>query len=431
MNKRLELLNLYNRPGGRYTYFPFHSTWNNSLTKEDWISSLKTDEKLPVDIYIHIPFCYSICTFCGCNIVLKKNRNDNLEYIEALNTEWKRYCRSNIEINSIYIGGGTPNFLTPEELRILISNIQASKKTEITIEIDPRFISIDDLKKYLEMGITNLSIGIQDFDDQVLTNVNRDSSEEEIVKIIKSATEIGFKHINLDFIYGLNFQSQLTIAKNLSIIKNLNIDSISLYPFAKVPWQKNFQKAFGQINDFTLEEMNAFYDQYVVGLEDLNFYNRGMGYFTKSKNQLERNIMGFTQKQTDTIIGLGVSAISSSPLGHIQNEKIFEKYLLEIKKGDYRFFKSHRKNIHENDLEHFFKKCICENFISNTDFEKFKLSHTTERFNDFLDNNIVESSENGFKITHLGQSFHKIILQEFDPRVASVNIAADFENKSP
>jgi oxygen-independent coproporphyrinogen III oxidase len=414
MKKLLTLLNKYNIPGGRYTYYPFHSKWNNDLNKVEWISKIQKESPEKVDLYLHIPFCHSLCTFCGCNIKIMKNKSENELYIDALIQEWKQYNVSTT-IDTLYLGGGTPNFFTPKELSKILNNFTFTKDPLITMEIDPRFVTKEDLISYKEIGINRLSFGIQDFNEKVLANVNRAQDINEIIDILNFSHTLNFKAINIDLIYGLALQSIESFKETIKIIKNLNITSVSLYPFAKVPWQNNSQKAYGEMQDFTLEELNNLQSEIALALEEIDFVYFGMGHFSKSKEKLFRNIMGFIPRKNEIQIGLGVSAISSTPYGHLQNEKIFNKYIQSTSEANPYYFKAHHKTKDEHERQIFFTEVICENFISLNNIQKFKLDKTEQLLKEFEDTGLIKKVSNGFAITPLGRYFHKTILQHFDP----------------
>lgn len=415
MLKRIELLDKYNVPGGRYTYFPFHSKWNNQLTSDEFKLYLSNESSKVVDVYIHIPFCHSLCTFCGCNIKIMKSDCDNNIYIDHLLKEWSLYPK-NLEISNIFIGGGTPNFLHANEIARLIKTLPITKDAQITIEVDPRFITKEELIQYQQIGIKRLSIGIQDFNQDVLINVNREQDNEKIIGIINFAKDIKFEHINLDFIYGLNHQTATTFKQTISMLKEIKTDAVSLYPFAKVPWQNNFQKAFGTVKDFSIHELNEIFVEASFELEKIGFQHVGMGYFSRNNLvNLHRNIMGFTPRKQDILIGLGVSSISSSPIGHLQNEKVYDRYLIQLKEGHTTTIKSHRLSNDELLRQKFFEKVVCQKSISNEDLQQFKTANTEQIINRLLQDGIVTQNNTGLNVTEIGIYFLKTILQTFDP----------------
>jgi oxygen-independent coproporphyrinogen-3 oxidase len=343
-----------------------------------------------------------------------KSDSDNTIYINSVLKEWSEYP-SNLKIHNLFIGGGTPNFLHSNEIERLIKSLPLSEDSQITIEIDPRFISIEELNIYHKIGIKRLSIGIQDFNSDVLKNVNREQDNDKIIDLINEAKKINFEHINLDFIYGLNLQSPASFKQTMSMLSEVNTDSVSLYPFAKVPWQNNFQKAFGIVKDFTIHELNELFVEASFMLEEIGFKHIGMGYFSKKSEKIQRNIMGFTPRKENTLIGLGVSSISSSPIGHLQNEKVYDRYLGQIKVGHALSMKSHLISTEEFSRQSFFEKVICEKIISNEDYKNFKTVNTEALIASLLKDEILTHTNEGLKVTEMGIYFLKTILQAFDP----------------
>lgn len=418
------LLDLYSVPGGRYTYYPVHSGWKNNLNYFQWWDSIKKDydPKKGIDLYIHIPFCQSLCTFCGCNIRVSKNYDGVTPYINSLKKEWSFYQKilgDEIKINSIYIGGGSPNFLTASDLSDLLTFFKGNQDTQISIELDPRFLSLDQLQVLKIHNVHMLSFGVQDLNPKVLENVNRDQSSEQFFDLISRAREMGFQHINIDLIYGLTHQTPESIAHTLEILKSGHAESIALYPLAKVPWQNNSQKAFGDFKDFSRHEMNNLFAVADCKLKDIGYTHIGMGHYARSNSnflktykekKLKRNIMGFTEKKSNLLIGLGVSSFSNSPTGHIQNEKVLEQYLFAIQKDRPPIYKSHTISPDELKLSALFEKIVCEGYFTQQDRSDI-LPDQEANFNIFLSNNFVELVSDKFLITDLGKYFLKNICQ--------------------
>ena len=415
----LELLNIYNRPGGRYTYYPMIAQWKNNLNIFQWWDSLEKhyDPNLGIDLYLHIPFCESLCTFCGCNIRVTKNHDEVKNYITALKTEWQLYQKvfgTSPKINSLYLGGGSPNYLTPSELTEILEFFQFDQDSFLSIELDSRKTSVEFLSVLKEFNFKWLSFGIQDTNSEVLRNVNRDSPLDELKKIITLTRQMKFAHINLDFIYGLTFQTPDSLKKTFEDFFLLKPDSLALYPFARVPWQNNSQQVSGVFKDNTPEEIHQLYitaDGEVLKTGEYHFLGMGhyahqdsLLYTAKQNQSLRRNIMGFTpSKKSSLLIGLGVSSISSSPDGMIQNEKILEKYQFELIKDRAPLFKSHLKTNDEQELSAIFEKIICQG--------SFKKTIGNESFEIYKNEGFFIVKDDQVTVTELGRYFLKNICQ--------------------
>lgn len=418
-----KLLNKYSAPGGRYTYYPTHAGWQNNLNYFQWFDIVKEtyNPETGLDLYLHIPFCESLCTFCGCNIRVTKSYQDVLPYINSLKNEWKFYQKilgENIKINSLYLGGGSPNFLKAEDLDNLISFF-SNNDSQISVELDPRFTTEDQLNVLKKHNTHTLSFGVQDFDAHVLENVNRDQNIDELMSVIKRARELNFPAINIDLIYGLTHQTPETLIDTFKTLKSFDVDSVALYPFAMVPWQNNTQKAFGNFKVFNREEMNELYSIGNKALIEMGYTHIGMGHYLNARSpllsvfknkKLKRNIMGYTERKTPLLIGLGVSSFSSAPKGHIQNEKVLEPYMQAIAKERLPVLKAHSVSPAELELANIFEKIICEDHFTEEDRQKI-LPGKEEHFRIFLENNFIEKDGNEYLITEAGRYFLKGICQ--------------------
>jgi coproporphyrinogen III oxidase-like Fe-S oxidoreductase len=342
-----------------------------------------------------------------------KSNCDNGVYIDRLKKEWENYPQS-LKIKNIFIGGGTPNFLSPKELELLLSLFNTQEIDNITIELDPRYLTKDDILAYQKLGITRLSIGIQDFNSKVVGALNREQSIDEILNHLRFIQDLNCFSINLDFIYGLPNQNQEEFISHLKYLKEIKIDTVSIYPFAKVPWQNNFQKAMGVSTQPDLQSLNEFFINIHDYLEEIGYTHISMGLFSNENVSYQRNIMGFIPSKSDSIIGLGVSAISVSPIGMIQNEKIYDRYLSLIKDSGFAFLKGHKKSIEENEREKFFECLILNNYFDEKSLEKF-LCCSDELFQNLRETIGIEKKFDQYIISKHQRIFHKTILQHFDP----------------
>ena len=422
-----DLLNKYNRPGGRYTYYPMHAKWKNNLNIYQWWDSVTNnyDPEVGIDLYIHLPFCESLCTFCGCNIRITHKHDEVALYLLAIKEEWKTYqtlLGNKIAINSFYLGGGSPNYLTPQELTDLLNLFNLKPHTYKSIELDPRKTSSDFLSVLKEFHFNVLSFGIQDTNSDVLNNVNRPTDFEAVKKIITLANTLDFEHINIDCIYGLTFQTTEALKKTVENVIQLKPNSLAFYPFARVPWQNNSQKVTGIFNDFTPEQLHHFFssiDSAVLSSGQFNYLGMGHYIHKNSKTQkafevksLRRYIMGFTTStNSNVLIGLGVSSISSTPDGLIQNEKVLETYQFETLKGRSPLYKSHQRSEEEKVLSRLFEELICKN-----EFPIKKDIINNQLFINYLEMNFIsfnKENQTG-RVTEVGRYFLKNLCQLFE-----------------
>ena len=359
MKEKLKSLLLnFHSPGRRYSYYPSLPKWESSLKKEDILASV-TESK--IDLYIHIPFCENLCTFCGCNIKVTKERDQFDSYINQVIKEWSYYKEKlpDIELNSIYLGGGTPTIFNDKELEKLLSSIlDGTKKSDNfcgTVESDPRLEQRKQLKLLNSYGFNSISIGVQDFDEKTLSNVNRVQTIEDVKKTLSDAAAEGFSDTSLDLIYGLPFQTIESFTKTVNQIVLLSPTRVCNYPLAKVPWQKGPQEAFGIYETLSVESMFDLYLEADIILQENGYNLLGMGHYSKGNDKYFRNIMGYTTTPTKQLLGLGVSSISNFNGTLFQNEKILDKYLC----GENQIRISHKKSDLEVQLEQIFLDITC------------------------------------------------------------------------
>ena len=338
------LLNKYNVAGPRYTSYPTVPYWTDTPSTKLWVDSLKValrdaeQESVGAALYIHIPFCRSLCTYCGCNNRITRKKDIAGPYIEAVLNEYQLYLkqlqRERIPVSEIHLGGGTPTFLTPEELETLINGIREHAEilpdAEFSIEADPRVTTREHLKALQSLGFTRLSLGIQDFDPRVQKIVNRLQSVEMVDELTRQARELGFTSINYDLIYGLPLQTQGSVRDTILAVRELRPDRISFYSYAHVPWIKPAHRRFTEDDLPVGEEKRALYELGRNLLEECGYREIGMDHFAlesdalwKASQQktLHRNFMGYISRHVRPLIGLGVSSIGDSWSVFAQNEK--------------------------------------------------------------------------------------------------------------
>ena len=423
--KELDLFLKYHSPGSRYSYFPSVSYWKNQVSQDNWYKHLQQsyDPQKGIDLYIHIPFCESLCTFCGCNIKVTKNKKEGSPYVDAIGKEWNRYkkiLQVEPNISSIYLGGGTPTFLSEKSLHKIFQFIFPKGPQSLhegTVEIDPRFVNLEKLKLFKKYGIKRLSIGIQDLSSTVLENVNRLQKKEKVEKIVNLARKLQFEELAFDVIYGLPFQTVETMTKTFEQIVEMSPELVAFYPLATVPWQRKGQMAFGDFSPPTLEKK---YQLYITGRNSLlqnGYLSTGMGFFIKKESRLgqsflnkkiKRNLMSIFSKKSDFLLGLGVSSMSQVKDVLIQNERILEKYLFEIGKGGTSLWRTHKRSSLENSTQQFFENLISDNTIKSS-------LPILKEINKFKEDGLIEDQQKLLQITEKGKDFLKNIFQAIDP----------------
>lgn len=413
------LIQKYNTPGPRYTSYPTVPFWEEkSVNNSIWTQFLKKKfldkNKKEISLYIHLPFCEQLCTFCGCHKRITKNHGVEEPYIDTLIKEWKIYTNllgNDMVIKEIHLGGGTPTFFAAEKLKELILNLKSNSKfcsdISMSFEAHPNNTTKEHLQSLFDIGFRRLSLGIQDYDAQVQKTINRIQSFEQVSKVHKLAKEIGYTSISHDIIYGLPFQNLKSIAQTIEYTSELNPERISFYSYAHVPWVKGVgQRGYSEKDLPKNEEKQALYEYGKQALENLGYKDVGMDHFALEKDELyqaqlggklHRNFMGYTTQKSDTLIGLGMSAISDAWGAFAQNEKHVEDYQKRVNQGELAIFRGHLLN-HE-DLE--MRKIILDLMCS---FKSDIPMHLIE--NDLVNTNLLTSMFKDGLIYYTNGSLH-------------------------
>lgn len=357
-----KLLAKYDIPAPRYTSYPTVPYWDSIPSEQQWIESIKSTlsvQDSSWSLYIHIPFCETLCTFCGCNTTITKDHRRESPYLEILLKEWNKYLDDcpGLEtkpIKEIHLGGGTPTFFSPENLTALLKPILErvilDPSFEGSFEVDPRRTTREHLQALYDLGFRRVSMGVQDFDEEVQRLVNRIQPESITRELTNHAREIGYESVNYDLIYGLPKQDLAKMKNLVSKTIDHRPDRIALYSFALVPWIKPTHRIF---KDEDLPVGAAKRDLYEYAREellDVGYVEIGMDHFALAEDslarslkdsKLHRNFMGYTAHRTDLLLGLGVSAISETPHIFHQNEKKLPVYEKMVDQGRVATFRGH------------------------------------------------------------------------------------------
>ncbi len=399
-------LNQYHSPGNRFSYYPLSSKWEEVKGE---VPAVPTPSQQGYGLYIHIPFCREICTYCGCNIKISKKADEHKQYIEALLKEYElktRHWPKELPLLNITFGGGTPNTLDPQAIDLLWDTLRdrISPHTRSgQMEADPRYFNTDQAKQALELAIDRISFGVQDFNPEILSNVNRRQTPEHIFQAKEALT--ANQSFGIDLLWGMPKQNESTIHKWEEHLKALRPDWISYYPLARVPWLESIQQAYG---DFTLPDRQQKYALYQWGVEifeKLGYRNLGMGHFIKEGGKLDqgqkiyRKVSGLFPEETTYLLGLGVSAITDSSEFMAQNDKIIDRYLHTIfQKGEVPLLKFHHKSDDEKRMNQLVEDVFTHNRISDSLYPQ-------------MDGLLPESWHQGPEISLFGQHFKKNIMQ--------------------
>jgi oxygen-independent coproporphyrinogen-3 oxidase len=381
------LVNKYNIAGPRYTSYPTVPYWNNkTFSLKEWRHSLihsikESNAKEGISLYIHLPYCESLCTFCGCNKRITKQHEVESPYITAVLKEWDLYLALIDEkpiIKELHLGGGTPTFFSPENLKRLVHGILKPSKLaddyEFSFEGHPNNTTREHLQALYDVGFRRVSYGVQDYNETVQRAIHRIQPFENVKYATEIAREMGYTSIGHDIIFGLPFQTIEHVKETILKTKELLPDRLAFYSYAHVPWMKgNGQRGF---KDTDLPSAELKRQQYELGkqlLAEVDYYEIGMDHFALKTDtlyksmiseKLHRNFMGYTASKTQTMIGLGVSAISDSWYGFAQNVKGIEEYLHLINNDIMPVFRGHILNQEDLIIRKHILNLMC-NFKTN------------------------------------------------------------------
>lgn len=360
----LSLIQKYNVAGPRYTSYPTVPYWQgDAFSTEKWLDRLaraygESNATEGISLYIHLPFCESLCTFCGCHKRITKRHEMEAPYIQALLKEWQLYTQflgERPRIKEIHLGGGTPTFFRPAELRRLIEGIfeRADKADnyEFSFEGHPNNTTEAHLQTLYELGFRRVSYGVQDYSPRVQKAIHRIQPFEKVQQVTQQARAIGYTSVSHDLVFGLPFQTLDDVLFTIDKSNSLRPDRIAFYSYAHVPWIKgNGQRGFKDADLPTGEEKRKLYEEGKQRLLSAGYIEIGMDHFalltdsmyTAFKNhRLHRNFMGYTASKTKVMIGLGMSSISDSWYAFAQNEKELETYYARLEKDELPICKGH------------------------------------------------------------------------------------------
>ncbi|MDI7188992.1 oxygen-independent coproporphyrinogen III oxidase [Leptospira santarosai] len=369
MTVEKELIAKYDIPAPRYTSYPTVPYWSENPTTEEWLDKVRSrlrSEKSSLSLYLHIPFCETLCSFCGCNTSITKNHTVEDPYVETILSEYSNYIMqvpeiSRRELKELHLGGGTPTYLSEGNLEILLrfilERMNVSSRPEFSLEVDPRRTRDTQLKILHDFGFRRISLGVQDFDPEVQRLVNRTQPFEMTERITELSRKLGYTSVNFDLIYGLPKQNLESMKRTVKKTLELRPDRIAFYSYAHVPWLKAAQRLFTESDLPSGPEKRELYEisremflkagYLEIGMDHFALESDSLSQAVKNGN-LHRNFMGYTSKTTDMLLGLGVSAISDSWDCFHQNEKIVKKYQKRIHGDGFATLRGHK--LDEEDL---------------------------------------------------------------------------------
>lgn len=425
----------------RYTSYPTVPYWGKEpFNTGEWISCVKksfANSNLAdgISIYIHLPFCESLCTYCGCNTRITKNHTVETPYINAVLKEWALYKAAIAQkplIKELHLGGGTPTFFSAAHLKALIEGIlnesDIHEQAEFSFEAHPANTTAEHLETLFALGFRRLSLGIQDFDPKVQFIINRLQSFEQVKTVTAQARKIGYTSINFDLIYGLPLQTQAGLADTIDKVAELMPDRIAFYSYAHVPWIKPGQRKFTEHDLPGVAAKAALYELGRNKLKNLGYVEIGMDHFALRTDSLyhalvtgnlHRNFMGYTHQYTQLLIGLGVSAISDTWFGYAQNAKKLEDYLKLINESVLPVVKGHYMTAEDQMIRKHMLEIMCKGTTTwNFHHEPFlALFDSIERLYNLANDGLITLDSYSLQVTPAGKRFLRNICMAFDARL--------------
>jgi oxygen-independent coproporphyrinogen-3 oxidase len=436
------LIQKYNVSGPRYTSYPTVPYWDiDSFSGKKWEASVQqnfseSNSTEGISLYIHLPYCESLCTFCGCYKRITKRHEVEEPYITTVLKEWSLYVALFSEIpviKELHLGGGTPTFFSPENLKSLINGILKkaikAENHEFSFEGHPNNTTKEHLQVLYDVGFRRVSYGVQDYNEKVQKAIHRIQPFENVKKVTEWAREIGYTSIGHDIIFGLPHQTMNHVIETITKTKTLLPDRLAFYSYAHVPWMKgNGQRGY---KDSDLPAADLKRQQYETGkalLGQLEYEEIGMDHFalktdelfiSTQEGRLHRNFMGYTASKTQLMIGLGASSISDSWYGFAQNVKGLEEYRQLVENNVIPVVKGHMLSSEDEIIRKHILKLMCSMDTSwfNEQMIFSDLPIVLQRLDKMRQDGLIEINTHQLKVTQKGRPFVRNVCMAFDVRL--------------
>ncbi|PIQ26029.1 oxygen-independent coproporphyrinogen III oxidase [bacterium (Candidatus Blackallbacteria) CG17_big_fil_post_rev_8_21_14_2_50_48_46] len=425
-----DLLAKYAKPGPRYTSYPTAPVWRDDFGPEQaealYRANNPENSTRALALYFHMPFCTSLCWYCGCNVKISRNKAVLGPYLEAVERELELvspFLASGREISQMHWGGGTPTYLSPEQIVDVVAMIKKrmrfSENAELSIEVDPRVTTLEHLQALRASGFNRISMGVQDFNPEVQEAVHRVQRFEDTAELIANSRKLGFLSVNIDLMYGLPYQTVASFSETLKQVASLDPDRLALFHYAHVPWLKPAQKL---IKEETLPSSETKLDIFELAIDDFlqkGYRYIGMDHFAKPDDELSlaqqehtlrRNFMGYTTQAGTDLYGFGVSSISEIEGHFIQNERLVPDYEARLKAGHLPTLRGMVLSADDHLRKAVIEDLICNCYLDYARLEKafeidFKTYFAAEiaEMETLVDDQLVAMSPSGVQVLPRGQ----------------------------
>jgi oxygen-independent coproporphyrinogen III oxidase len=443
-----DFVNRYNRPGPRYTSYPTAPVWTDAYGPADFESAMQNAEtnRSPVSLYMHLPFCESLCLFCACNVIIRKDKSGTPPYLSVLKKEIDHIASRvsrNRQVAQFHWGGGTPTYLSPEQIEDLFTytreRFNFAPDAEIGIEVDPRVTSAKHLEVVRKMGFNRLSMGIQDFKDDVQKAIHRIQPYEVTRDLIATARRLGFDSINVDLIYGLPYQTAESFAHTVEQIVGLSPDRIAMFSYAHVPWLKKQQGSFVAHLPEGMKKFDIFRNGLLKFLEAGYLYI-GMDHFAKENDELavsqrnrtlHRNFQGYTTKAGADLYGMGITAISGVQDTYAQNHRDIPSWEKAVNENGVATMRGYRLSQDDLIRREVISRLLCHTVIVKDEISKqFGINFDEyfapelERLKMPQEDGLVLLSDKEVRTAWLGRIFIRNLAMVFDPYLEKQQLAS-------
>jgi len=436
-----ELLPRYSVEGPRYTSYPTAPVWGEGYGPLDFAAELGRGDAKPDDplsVYVHVPFCESLCHFCACNKVITKDRSRAARWLDTLEREVAA-VREELavprRVTQHHWGGGTPTYLDPEQVRRLFGTVSeafpAAPDAEISIEVDPRVTHEGHVRALRESGFTRVSMGVQDFDPRVQEAIHRIQPADQTGRLVEGCRAAGFLGVNFDLIYGLPYQSEESFARTLDAVIALAPDRIALYSYAHVTWVAKQQRGFERKD---LPDAHTKLRILLLAIRrflEAGYLYIGMDHFAKPGDELaearrqrslRRNFMGYTTQAGVELVGFGPSAISELRGSYAQSFRDLRAWDAAVRERGLATMRGHRLSRDDRERRWVITRIMCHGELRAPEFEAAFGRSFAERFADELgrlaavrEDGLVEVAEDGsLRVTPLGRLLVRNVAMAFD-----------------
>jgi oxygen-independent coproporphyrinogen III oxidase len=443
-----EFVARYNRPGPRYTSYPTAPVWTEEFGVKEYEQAIAAADRKcsPVSLYMHLPFCESLCLFCACNVVIRKDKSVAPPYLAVLKKEIDRVARGvsrSRQVTQFHWGGGTPTYLSPEQIEDLFTytreRFNFALDAEIGIEVDPRVTTRAHMEIVRKMGFNRLSVGIQDFKEDVQKAVHRVQPYEITRDLIASARELGFDSINVDLIYGLPHQTGESFADTVEQIVGLSPDRIAMFSYAHVPWLKKQQGSFVAHLPEGMKKFDIFRSGLLKFLEAGYLYI-GMDHFAKENDELavsqhnrtlHRNFQGYTTKAGADLYGMGITAISGVQETYAQNYRDIPSWEKAVDDHGLATMRGYRLSQDDVIRREVISRLLCHTVIVKDEISKMfdilfdeYFAPELERLKMPQEDGLVVVNDKEIRTAWLGRIFIRNLAMVFDPYLEKQQLAA-------